>query len=115
MSNQIYLYHTPSGKSVITEFIDQLDPLTQARIRNAIRLLTTYGLDTSAGHSIKKLSNRPPVWELRLTGKQSVRLLFTSPQKYIFMIVHAFLKKTNKTPLKELRLAQKRAKAVNQL
>lgn len=115
MPKIVYLYRTSSGKPIITHFIDKLDPLSQARIRNAIRLLTQYGFGTSAGHSIKKLSSRPPLFELRIGGSKPLRLLFITPQKDIFFIIHIFSKKTQKTPLNELRLAQKRAQEIIEL
>jgi phage-related protein len=115
MPNVIYLYHASSGKEVITKFIDKLDPLTQARVRNALRLLKDYGLDTSAGHSIKKLSSKPSLYELRILGKHQLRLLFTCPNKNVFFITHIFIKKTQKTPINEIKIAKKRAREISLL
>jgi phage-related protein len=53
------------------------------------------------------------LFELRLKGKEGIaRVLYcTMVGKRIHML-HCFIKKTQKTPLKELRLAQKRMREV---
>lgn len=59
---------------------------------------------------VKKIHSKPGVFELRIVGGIQVRLLFMLYDEKIFLITHCFVKKTQKTPQKELRLAIKRAK-----
>ena len=107
---QIYLYKSSSGREVLTEFIDKLDNITKARVRNSIRLLEKHGLDLLKNRSIKKISKKPDIFELRIIGKRQVRLLFAIDDRNTYLVVHIFIKKTQKIPVKEIKLAQNRAK-----
>ena len=107
---QIYLYKTSSGREVIAEFIGRLDDITKARVRNGIRLLEKHGLELLKNQSVKKISANPDIFELRIVGKRQVRLLFAIYDKDTYLVVHIFVKKTQKTPVKEIKLAQKRVK-----
>ena len=106
----IYLYETSSGKEVITIFIDKLDDTTKARVRNGIRVLKKHGLELLKNRTVDKIARNPDVYELRIVGKKQVRLLFAIYKSCTYLIVHIFIKKTQKTPLKEIKLAQKRVK-----
>ncbi len=44
-------------------------------------------------------------WEIRLLGKDSIRILYVIPIKDKFLVLHGFKKKTQKTPAKELNIA----------
>ncbi|MEW6322199.1 MAG: type II toxin-antitoxin system RelE/ParE family toxin [Acidobacteriota bacterium] len=51
------------------------------------------------------------MWEIRLKGKAGIaRKLYVTAQKQSVVIVRAFLKKTEKTPTREIELAMQRAK-----
>ena len=107
---QIYFYKTSSGKDVVSEFIDKLDNTIKVRVRNGIRLLAKHVLELLRNKSVKKILRRPDIFELRIVGKTQIRLLFMIYNKDIFLLVHIFIKKTQKTPLRDIRLAQKRVK-----
>lgn len=53
------------------------------------------------------------VWELRcsLPSKRELRILFVTGEAMLILL-HAFIKKTQKTPIVELNLAEKRRKAL---
>jgi phage-related protein len=110
MEYKIYLYKTRSKREIVEKFINKLDKTTQARTRNAIRLLREYGLELIKGPSVKKIFPSPPIYELRITGKKQVRLLFFQYGASVFVITNAFVKKTQKTPQKEIKKATSRAK-----
>ena len=107
---QIYFYKTSSGKEVITDFIDNLDEISKGRVRNGVRLLGNHGLDLMKNRSIKKISQKPDIFESRIIGKKQVRLLFATYDKNTYLVVHVFIKKTQQTPKQDIRLAQKRVK-----
>jgi len=108
-SSKIHLYKTVSGKQTITNFIDKQSPKNIAKIRNGLRLLETYGLVLQKTKWLKKIKQKPDIFELRITGKQQFRLLFSPLNSQTFLITHIFIKKSKKTPQKEIRLATKRA------
>ena len=68
-------------------------------------MIEEYGIEAIPQH-IKKIKNAL-FWEIRILGKDNIRLLFII-EKSSVIILHAFLKKSQKTPLKELAIAKKR-------
>jgi phage-related protein len=65
-----------------------------------------YGLQGIISH-IKKLTGTP-LWEIRILGGDNVRILFVTQLAKQIILLHAFVKKTNKTPAKEIGIALKR-------
>jgi phage-related protein len=108
--NRIYLYKSSSGREVVAEFINSLDEITKGRTRNSIRILEKHGLELLKNRSVKKIARKPDIFELRMIGKKQVRVLFVTHKENIYILLHAFVKKTQKTPTKEIELAQKRAR-----
>ena len=87
--------------SRIAKFLDKLNPTEKARILRYKNLLEKHGLSLPEPY-LKKLEK--DIWELR---PGQVRILLTA-KKETAIFAHAFYKKTQKTPLKELKLAKKR-------
>lgn len=103
---QVKFYTTNSGKSPVLEFLDQLPLIPRAKVRNVIRLLQQFGSQLRQPYS-KKLAGYKPLFELRTTGRPPIRLIYTIHHQ-IYIILHAFSKKTPKTPLKEIAIASRR-------
>lgn len=95
----------------IEGFIQSLEKVTIARVLHTLDLLEKFGHLLGLPHS-KKVSDR--LFELRIRGQQEVRL-FYSFYKGKVVFVHGFIKKTQKIPQKELFLANKKLKSVDQL
>ena len=68
--HQIYLYKTSSGREIIAEFIDNLDEITRGRVRNSIRVLEKHGLELLKNRSVKKITSKPDIFELRIVGEK---------------------------------------------
>ncbi|KKS33103.1 MAG: hypothetical protein UU93_C0002G0031 [Candidatus Amesbacteria bacterium GW2011_GWA2_42_12] len=103
---QTDFYTSTSGKSPVIEFIRDLQKIEKAKITNCIDLLTNHGPNLHEPHS-KKLSGYKNLFELRTSGNSPIRLIYYQVgQKYI--ILHGFIKKTNKTPRKEIQTALNR-------
>lgn len=81
-----------------------------ARYIKLTDLMQKYGSDLGTPHT-KSLGKG--LFELRLKGKEGIARVFycTMVGKKIHML-HCFIKKTQKTPKKELELARKRMKEV---
>lgn len=103
---KILLYQTPQGDSPVKEFIDNLELTAQAKVRNTINLLKDFGTRLGSPH-IKKLTGTK-VWELRILGADSLRILYISVTGKTFLLLHGFKKKKDKTPPKEIRIAEDR-------
>lgn len=107
---QIYFYKTSSDKEIITDFIDSFSNKIVLKIKSGIRLLEEYGLSLLSTSKIKKISGLSNLYELRIKTNVQIRLFFAFVSPNSFLIIHGFIKKTNKTPLKEIRTAVNRLK-----
>lgn len=100
------IFYTKNNQSPVQKFIKSLEKQSHAKI---IRLLTNtqeFGIIAIKKY-VKKLAGTP-LWELRILGKQSVRLIYFYQRDNIIFVLHGFIKKSQKTPLKELKIALKR-------
>lgn len=102
----ILLYRTIEGKSPVEEFIRSLELKGQSKVRDVINLLQVYGMKLGLPH-IKKLTGTE-FWEIRILGADSIRILYIATTGKTFLLLHGFKKKKEKTPNKEIRIAEKR-------
>lgn len=86
------------------KFVMKLDSDARARVVRDIDFLKEHGFKLSMPYA-KKISKE--LWELRTSGKQRVRIIYSIKGNQIY-VVHWFIKKSQKTPIKELRTAIKR-------
>jgi len=69
------------------------------------------GLSNLPRDWVKSLGDR--LWELRITGRDGIaRAIYVTATGQRVVIVRIFIKKTQKTPQRELELARRRAKEV---
>lgn len=108
MSVKIYFYKSVSGKEIILDSIENLDSNSIVKTRNAIRLFEEYGLSLISTKWVKKIYKNPAVFELRVTGSKQIRLLFSEISSNTFLFTNIFVKKSQKTPIKEIDTAIKR-------
>jgi len=106
MSWNIKAFETKRGEKPVEEFTKSLDEATIAKAIHAIDLLEKYGPFLGMPHS-KKLASE--LYELRIRGKQEVRIIYGFVGKNIFLL-HGFKKQTQKTPKKEIVTALSRFK-----
>ncbi len=97
----IYYYVSPTGSNPIKQFIDSLTHQQQTKILRIFQYIQEYGL-TAHLPQIKKLTGTP-LWEIRILGKHNLRILYVIPKENLVLILHGFIKKTAKTPKKELK------------
>lgn len=108
---EIVYYTTLQGKSPVKEFIDSLEAKAKSKIINSIDLLEEFGIKLGTPH-VKKLSGTD-LWELRILGGDSIRILYIALSGRKFLLLHGFLKKTQKTDTKELKIATNRLSDFN--
>ncbi|KKW32846.1 MAG: hypothetical protein UY77_C0012G0013 [Candidatus Uhrbacteria bacterium GW2011_GWA2_53_10] len=91
------------------EFVERLDRSTGVKVLRVIELLEQFGHRLGMPHS-RNIGGG--LFELRVRGKEEVRLFYVFRQSEV-VIVHGFLKKSQKIPLKELSKAEARASRVD--
>jgi len=101
MSIKLLFYKTSSGKSPVASFIDSLNEPTQTKVLHVIDQLELYGSGLCFP-LCKKVSKN--LKELRISGKQNVRIIYTF-QNGRYFLLHAFIKKSQKLPRKEVKTA----------
>lgn len=102
----IKLYRTRRGSIPVQIFIDSLPLRAQSKVRDVIRLLETYGADIGLPH-VKKLKGLN-IWELRILGTDSIRLLYAPIWKKTFLLLHGLKKKSHDLPRREVLIALNR-------
>lgn len=108
MGWKVNFFQTARGNYPVKEFLDEQDEATNAKAILAIRLLSNNGPYLKPPY-IKKLQGH--LYELRISGKVTIRIFYTLHRNEYFLL-HAFKKKTEKTPPKELKLALDRMKEI---
>ncbi len=88
--------------SSVEKFIQNLPKISIAKTLRTIDLLEKFGHRLGMPHS-KKISSK--LLELRVRGEQEIRLFYCFNHGSIYLI-HGFIKKSQKTPQKELQNAQ---------
>ncbi len=106
-----YFYRLDSGKEPVRDWLLSLSPEDRKAVGDDIR---TAEFGWPAGMPLcRAITNRKGLWEVRtrLSGGRIVRVFFcVSDGKMI--LLHSFIKKTQKTPDKELDIAVKRMKGL---
>lgn len=103
MSFKIYYYLSPSGDNPIQKFLDALSEKQQVKILRIIQYIKDYGLIAIIPHT-KKLKSTP-LWEIRILGKDNIRIIYVVPMKETILLLHGFVKKTQRTSPRDIRIA----------
>lgn len=106
MAWKVKFFQTKRGDYPVKEFIERLEKKTYARALKSITILCDFGPFIRMPYS-KKVGSH--LFELRIKGAESIRILYTQIGEKYFL-VHAFKKKGQKIPQKELKIALDRAK-----
>jgi phage-related protein len=82
-----------------------------ARLVRLTELIEQIGFEALPRDCVKHLEGK--LWELRITGRDGIsRAIYVTAAGRRAVIVHVFVKKTQKTPARELEIARQRAKEV---
>jgi phage-related protein len=91
--------------------VEALPDDMRARLARLSALIEQSGFQALPRDSVKHLEDR--LWKLRITGRDGIsRAIYVTAQVRRVVIVRVFVKKTQKTPPRELELARQRAKEV---
>lgn len=98
---EVLTYETERREKIVDIFIKEQQPQARGKIIYGIRLLKKYGNMLGMPHA-KMLGGG--LYELRIRGKEEIRILYFFRQRKIFLL-HGFKKQKQKTPKKEMNLA----------
>ena len=108
MAWKVNSYQNARGGFPVEDFIRNQDETTYAKILHSILLLKNGGPFLKPPYAKKVRSN---LYELRIPGKIAVRIFYTMKSGEYYLL-HAFKKKTQKTPTKEIKTALDRMKEI---
>lgn len=103
----VYFVST-SGDIPVRDFLDRAKPKLKTKTLRILMTVQEYGLQAVAPH-VKKLTGTP-LWEIRILGTDNVRILFVAQVGKQVLLLHAFYKKSQKTPIREIAVALARLK-----
>jgi phage-related protein len=91
--------------------LDALPTDMRAKFERIVMLIRDHGLEKVREPYVKPLGDK--LWEMRLTGRDGIaRAIYVTASGRRVVILRTFVKKTEKTPKRELELARERAKEV---
>jgi phage-related protein len=109
---RVVYYQDHAGRSPVIEFIKRLSEPARAAVLRDVDLLKEFGLALGAP-MVKPIAGVRKLWELRVKTKDgAVRIFYVAISGRRFVMLHGFMKKTDKTPKPELEIARKRLEAV---
>ena len=104
---RIDFYKTVTGGSPVEEFLDTLSDSQTNKILWVLKLVRE--LDPVPSQYFTKLVNTDDIWEVRVqTGGNIFRLLGFIEGDRLVILTNGFQKKTQKTPRREIELAETR-------
>jgi phage-related protein len=98
----IEFYVTARGDCPVLDHIGRLPERDRAKLGRVLDLLAEYGLDLGLPHA------RPPgngLWELRASAQ---RVFYVALQRRRFVLLHAYGKRSQKAPEREIETARRR-------
>ncbi len=105
------LWTVETLSDVVDAELEALPADMRVRFSYISRLIEEFGLDRVREPHIKHLQG--PLWEMRMKGKDGIsRAIYVTATGQRVVVVRVFVKKTQKTPKREVDLALKRAKEV---
>lgn len=105
MSNALWrvvYYETNDGEAVVENEMRAFGEKDFARILRTINLLEEFGIELDGGY-VEHVEGK--IWELRVSKYRILYFTFHNKQ---FVLLRVFMKKTNKTPRQEIKIAKSR-------
>ena len=105
---ELELYETEDGKELVAEFLDSLDPKMNAKLIGLMELLEEKGTELREPYSAPLGDG---IFELRCKlGSNITRALYFFFVGKHIVVTNGFVKKTQRTPPAEIKLAKDRRK-----
>jgi phage-related protein len=105
MNRTVTFYRTVDGKCPLEVFLDSLSGKAAQKVTWVLSLLED--LEVVPSSYLKKLVNTEEIWECRVRhGSNSLRILCFFADNSSIVLTHGFLKKSRKTPVKEIERAE---------
>lgn len=107
---RVAFYTSQSGRSPVQDFIGSLSKADQARFRDVFEGIQNSGLDCPR---VQFRQLRGKLWEIKFTSPSGgYRIAYVVVQNDVMVWLHASKKTTQKTPVRDLDIAEKRMQEI---
>jgi phage-related protein len=96
----------------LEDFIARLETATLSKTLRTLDLLERFGNQLGMPHG-KKIDDG--LFELRVRGKREVRILYAFHKGKVIILLHAFIKKSQKIPRQHIALARRRLNSLDDI
>lgn len=101
---EIIFYEREDGSVPLQDFWDKLPVKHHAKVLRDIDILEKYGTALTEPH-VKHIQAK--LWELRIkSASNASRIFYFLPVGKTIVLLHGFVKKTEKTPNREIEIAK---------
>ena len=105
MKRDVRFYQTADGRCPVREFLDALPGKAAQKVVWTLSLLEE--METLPAAYFKKLVNTDDIWEVRVSlGSDAYRIFCFFAGNSIVVLTHGLVKKTQKTPPREIERAE---------
>ncbi|MBU1126905.1 MAG: type II toxin-antitoxin system RelE/ParE family toxin [Patescibacteria group bacterium] len=107
---KVSFYVSRGRISPIKKFLDSCQISLRVKILRQLKYVEEFGLNPAIPN-IRKIT-KTPFWELRILGRDNVRIICMALSGEKVKVLHIFKKKKQKTPIKEINIALKRCQEI---
>ncbi|NCO83887.1 MAG: type II toxin-antitoxin system RelE/ParE family toxin [Nitrospirae bacterium CG_4_10_14_3_um_filter_44_29] len=109
MTFLVNYWRNPAGKAPVEKYIDEINNKGEkAELLSALKGIQEYGTD-AVGVEFRQIEGK--LWELKIrTHGSQHRIFYVVIKGNEMLLLHAYLKKTPKAPLREIETAKQRMK-----
>jgi phage-related protein len=108
MEWSVEYYRDSRGRQPVSDFIDSIPSAAQVKVLRTIKLLKQYGVLLKEPYT---RHIRGKIREIRIADRRGlVRVLYFTVTGKRFILLHGFIKDTEKTPEQDIETAEKRMK-----
>ena len=101
---KVSFYTEKDKRSPISDFLDSCGDISRAKILRQLKYIQEFGLSPKVPN-LRKVTGTS-LWELRILGKDNIRIFCVNLPNREVKVLHIFKKKTKKTPLREINIAK---------
>jgi phage-related protein len=105
----IRFFTTLSGREPVRDFIHGEDRQARDKIFEVISYLRLYGFHLPTQY-LRRMSGTKQLWELRIKYHKQYRIFLAKIDEQTIVLLHAIIKKTQKTPERDIETAEERLK-----
>lgn len=105
---KVTYYTSKDGKNPVRDFLNECNKKQQSKLLRIISNINQYGLLSAVPH-LKKLEGFP-FWEIRILGRDNIRVIYAVLVGQEVLLLHGFFKKSQKTSSSEISISVKRFK-----